>query len=148
MEAILDDLPFENSDEVLVFVNGMGGTTLMELLIVYGSVAAILRGAQHHPPSPPRRRVRYHPGDGGVLHLLVPRWPRNQTPLGRTRLCSLLSPLRRLDEPRYTETLYRMYRTMLTMRRFDERVAGTQRRQRHTLATPIPISAPKPSPPG
>ena len=52
MEAILDDLPFERGDEVLVFVNGMGGTTLMELLIVHRSVAAVLttRGITPHRP--------------------------------------------------------------------------------------------------
>ncbi|UCC74424.1 MAG: dihydroxyacetone kinase subunit DhaK [Gemmatimonadota bacterium] len=42
MEGILDDLPFEAGDEVLAFVNGAGGTTLMELLIVYRAVAKIL----------------------------------------------------------------------------------------------------------
>ena len=52
MDAILDDLPFERGDEVLVFVNGMGGTTLMELFIVHRSVAAALeaRGITPHRP--------------------------------------------------------------------------------------------------
>jgi phosphoenolpyruvate---glycerone phosphotransferase subunit DhaK len=43
MEAILQDLPFKRGDKVLVFINGMGGTTLMELLIVRHAVDAILR---------------------------------------------------------------------------------------------------------
>ncbi len=41
-DAILADLPFHAGDEVLAFVNGSGGTTLMELLIAYGALAGIL----------------------------------------------------------------------------------------------------------
>jgi dihydroxyacetone kinase-like protein len=33
--AIVEDLPFEAGDEVLAFVNGMGGTPLIELFIVF-----------------------------------------------------------------------------------------------------------------
>jgi dihydroxyacetone kinase-like protein len=32
---VVDDLPFQSGDRVLAFVNGMGGTPLIELLIVY-----------------------------------------------------------------------------------------------------------------
>jgi dihydroxyacetone kinase-like protein len=39
---ILDDLPFSSGDEVLAFVNGMGGTPLLELYIVYNELRAIL----------------------------------------------------------------------------------------------------------
>jgi dihydroxyacetone kinase-like protein len=35
MEPIISDLPFKSGDEVLLFVNGMGGTPLIELYIVY-----------------------------------------------------------------------------------------------------------------
>jgi dihydroxyacetone kinase-like protein len=35
MEPILSDLPYKQGDEVLLFVNGMGGTPLVELYIVY-----------------------------------------------------------------------------------------------------------------
>ena len=41
---ILDDLPFQSGDQVLAFVNGMGGTPLIELYIVYNELAKILRG--------------------------------------------------------------------------------------------------------
>jgi len=41
---ILDDLPFERGDKVLAFVNGMGGTPLIELYIVYNSLKKILDG--------------------------------------------------------------------------------------------------------
>jgi len=35
MEPILNDLPFRAGDEVLLFVNSMGGTPLIELYVVY-----------------------------------------------------------------------------------------------------------------
>ncbi len=35
MKAVVDDLPFMSGDKVLLFVNGMGGTPLIELYIVY-----------------------------------------------------------------------------------------------------------------
>ncbi len=41
---ILDDLPFKSGDTVLAFVNGMGGTPLMELYIVFNKLAQILKG--------------------------------------------------------------------------------------------------------
>jgi len=40
--AIVEDLPFESGDQVLAFVNGMGGTPLMELYIVYNELLALL----------------------------------------------------------------------------------------------------------
>jgi dihydroxyacetone kinase-like protein len=39
--AILDDLPFESGDRVLAFVNGMGGTPLIELYVVFNKLAQI-----------------------------------------------------------------------------------------------------------
>jgi dihydroxyacetone kinase-like protein len=41
---ILDDLPFKQGDTVLAFVNGMGGTPLIELYVVFDSLARILKG--------------------------------------------------------------------------------------------------------
>jgi dihydroxyacetone kinase-like protein len=35
MEPIINDIPYKQGDEVLLFVNGMGGTPLIELYIVY-----------------------------------------------------------------------------------------------------------------
>jgi len=35
MEPIISDIPYKSGDEVLMFVNGMGGTPLLELYIVY-----------------------------------------------------------------------------------------------------------------
>ncbi len=39
---VIEDLPFSKGDEVLAFVNGMGGTPLMELYLVYNELARVL----------------------------------------------------------------------------------------------------------
>ncbi len=41
---VLDDLPFKKGDEILAFVNGMGGTPLIELYIVYNELQKICSG--------------------------------------------------------------------------------------------------------
>lgn len=41
---ILDDLPYKRGDSVLAFVNGMGGTPLIELYVVYNELAKICQG--------------------------------------------------------------------------------------------------------
>jgi len=41
--AVVDDLPFGRGDHVLAFVNGMGGTPLMELYIVYAELHRFLQ---------------------------------------------------------------------------------------------------------
>jgi len=41
---ILDDLPFVAGDKVLAFVNGMGGTPLIELYVVFAELKKILDG--------------------------------------------------------------------------------------------------------
>ena len=41
LTPILDDLPFGSGDRVLAFVNGMGGTPLLELYVVYNKVAVM-----------------------------------------------------------------------------------------------------------
>jgi dihydroxyacetone kinase-like protein len=38
------DLPFERGDAVLAFVNGMGGTPLLELYVMFAEVSRILNG--------------------------------------------------------------------------------------------------------
>jgi len=42
-EAVIKDLPFRQGDQVLAFVNGMGGTPALELYIVYMELAQICR---------------------------------------------------------------------------------------------------------
>jgi dihydroxyacetone kinase-like protein len=44
VDPIVEDLPFQRGDAVLAFVNGMGGTPLLELYVVFGEVARILNG--------------------------------------------------------------------------------------------------------
>ena len=41
---IVEDLPFSDGDPVLAFVNGMGGTPLIELYVMYAEVAKLLEG--------------------------------------------------------------------------------------------------------
>ncbi len=41
MTPIIEDLPFGSGDSVLAFLNGMGGTPLIELYVVYAEVAKI-----------------------------------------------------------------------------------------------------------
>ena len=41
--AVVEDIPFKRGDEVLAFVNGMGGTPLIELYIVYHELNRFLR---------------------------------------------------------------------------------------------------------
>jgi phosphoenolpyruvate---glycerone phosphotransferase subunit DhaK len=40
--AIVEDLPYESGDRVLAFVNGMGGTPLIELYVVYNELVKLL----------------------------------------------------------------------------------------------------------
>jgi dihydroxyacetone kinase-like protein len=42
--AIVEDLPYESGDNVLAFVNGMGGTPLIELYVVYNELNKFLSG--------------------------------------------------------------------------------------------------------
>ena len=42
--AVVDDLPYREGDQVLAFVNGMGGTPLLELYIVYRALNKFLDG--------------------------------------------------------------------------------------------------------
>ena len=44
VEPILADLPFTSGDPVIAFVNGLGGTPLIELYVMYNEVAKILAG--------------------------------------------------------------------------------------------------------
>jgi len=41
--AVVDDIPYASGDKVLVFVNGMGGTPLIELYVVYNEVHKFLQ---------------------------------------------------------------------------------------------------------
>ena len=43
MEPVLEDLPFQAGDDVLLFVNGMGGTPSIELYVVFRKAAEIAK---------------------------------------------------------------------------------------------------------
>ena len=43
-EAVLSDLPFKNGDQVIAMVNGMGGSPLIELYLVYKELNDICKG--------------------------------------------------------------------------------------------------------
>lgn len=43
MEPIITDLPYKPGDEVLLFVNGLGGTPLLELYVIYRKAAEIAK---------------------------------------------------------------------------------------------------------
>ena len=42
----MSDLPFKAGNEVLAFVNGMGGTPLIELFVVYNDLKKFLDGKE------------------------------------------------------------------------------------------------------
>jgi len=44
VEPILADMPLGRGDSIIAFVNGMGGTPLIELYVMYNEVAKILQG--------------------------------------------------------------------------------------------------------
>jgi dihydroxyacetone kinase-like protein len=43
-DAVISDLPYKSGDEVIVMVNGMGGTPLIELYLVYNELNNICQG--------------------------------------------------------------------------------------------------------
>jgi dihydroxyacetone kinase-like protein len=45
LEPIIQDLPFKSGNEVLLFVNSMGGTPLLELFVIYRKAHEILTEA-------------------------------------------------------------------------------------------------------
>jgi phosphoenolpyruvate---glycerone phosphotransferase subunit DhaK len=45
VKPIIEDLPFKSGDEVLLFVNSMGGTPLLELFVVYRKAHELLKNA-------------------------------------------------------------------------------------------------------
>ena len=41
LEAVVTDLPYESGDEVALMINGLGGTPISELYILYGRARAV-----------------------------------------------------------------------------------------------------------
>jgi dihydroxyacetone kinase-like protein len=42
VDPVLSDLPYQQGDSVIAFVNGMGGTPLIELYVMYNEVRQLL----------------------------------------------------------------------------------------------------------
>ena len=82
-EAILADLPFRAGDRVIAMLNGMGGTPLIELYLVYGELEQLLRSRQitHRPP--PGRQLHHQPRHGRLLDHAVAGRRRVAVAVGR-----------------------------------------------------------------
>ena len=83
--AIVEDLPFESGDKVLAFVNGMGGTPLIELYIVYRELNKLLQRPRHHDRAAADRRLHHLAGDGGLLDHVAQARRRADAAVGRPR---------------------------------------------------------------
>ena len=71
--AVVDDLPLAEGDRVLAFVNGMGGTPLIELYIVYRELQKLLEGRGDHASSATSSATTS---------------PRSRWPAARSRCCA------------------------------------------------------------
>ena len=67
LDPIVSDLPYERGDAVLAFVNGMGGTPLLELYVMFAEVARILERPRHQHRTLPGRAVHHVAGDGRLF---------------------------------------------------------------------------------
>ena len=57
LEAVVSDLPYQSGDEVALMINGLGGTPISELYILYGRAHEQLADARHQRHAQLRRRV-------------------------------------------------------------------------------------------
>ncbi len=83
MTPILEDLPFASGDRVLAFVNGMGGTPLLELYIMYAEVAKIAAEHGSDDRAQPDRQLHHLAGDAGLLDHAAQARRRDGPLLGR-----------------------------------------------------------------
>ena len=80
---ILEDLPFSSGDKVLAFVNGMGGTPLIELYVVYQRAGEDPEGPEHHDRAQPGRQLHHIAGDGWLLDHAAEAGRRADQAMGR-----------------------------------------------------------------
>ena len=64
VEAVTSDLAAKSGSNVLAFVNGMGGTPLLELYLLYGEVEKRLRARGLTPGAQPGRQLHHVARDG------------------------------------------------------------------------------------
>ncbi len=81
--SVVKDLPFSRGDQVLAFVNGLGGTPLMELYIVYNELSRATGWARHRHRPQPRGLVHHVSGHGRLLDHAAPSGRRAHGALGR-----------------------------------------------------------------
>ena len=81
--AIVEDLPYESGDRVLAFVNGMGGTPLIELYIVYRELDRFLQGRGITHRAAPGRQLHHLARDGRLLDHAAQARRRPDAPVGR-----------------------------------------------------------------
>ena len=64
LEAVVSDLPYESGDRVALMINGLGGTPISELYLLYGRAHQQLVDLGHHGRPQLRRRVLHVAGHG------------------------------------------------------------------------------------
>ena len=67
LEAVVTDLPYGSGDNVALMINGLGGTPISELYLLYGVRARAARQARHQRRAQLRRRVLHVPRHGRLL---------------------------------------------------------------------------------
>ena len=82
---IVDDLRSGSGDAVLAFVNGMGGTPLLELYVVYAELAPLPGRARHHDRAQPRRLLHDRAGHGRLFDHAAAARRRAGAAVGRAR---------------------------------------------------------------
>ena len=85
VEPVLADLDFTGGDGVLAFVNGMGGTPLLELYLMYGEVARDPGEGRGHGRPLAGRLLHHQPGHGRLLGHAAQGGRRAAAALGRAR---------------------------------------------------------------
>ena len=85
LEAVSSDLPYQSGDEVALMVNGLGGTPISELYIVYGRAAPEARRRRDQRDAQLRRRVLHLARHGRRLDHAGQARRRAQPPVRRAR---------------------------------------------------------------
>ena len=85
VDPVLGDLPYASGDAVIAFVNGLGGTPLLELYVMYAEVAAILERAGHHGGPVAGRQLHDLAGHGRLLGHPAPGRRRTRSACGTRR---------------------------------------------------------------
>ena len=100
LPLLLQDLQARGGDDLLVMLNGVGSTTLMELYILLRRVKQVLEGRGIHLAQP-GRRVSDRAGDGRIPDVRGSHGPGTAGPVGRT--VRHAGPGRASEERRWTE---------------------------------------------